>query len=445
MMDRLRDLRHLAGCFVMSIALTATLPPQTAHAAAVEEVVSDTGVRAYLITEPTIPFLALSLHVKGGAVYDPPGKEGLAYMVSGLLDEGAGEHDSQAFRTLIEDNAIRLSFDADRDGFTASLRTLTETRELAFELLRLALTEPRFDAEPVERIRGQILVELARRESSPDYLASKNWFAAAFEGHPYANPTRGSAETIAAITVEDLRDWTRQRMARDAIYLGVAGDITAVELKELMDRTFAGLPERAELPEIQPATPQLGETLVIRHPGTQSVVSFGQNGLARKDPDYYAAHIANYILGGGGFSSRLTEEVREKRGLVYSIYSYLYDTDYAPLWIGGFSTSNHQVQEALEITRHEVARLAEGDISAEDLENAKTYLTGSFPLRLTSNDQIARMLVGMLVHDLGIDFLERRNDYIEAVTLEDVRRVARRVFADPLLVTVVGEPQGLDG
>jgi zinc protease len=428
----------------MLAELLAAAPKAALQSSArVEEVVSASGVRAYLIREPRIPFLALSFHVRGGGALDPAGREGLAYMASGLLDEGAGPYDSQAFRAQLEDHAIRLQIEADRDGVQGDLRTLTAHREQAFELLRLALTEPRFDAEPVERVRSQILADLRRREADPDYLASRGWFAAAFPHHPYGRPSRGTPESIAAVTAEDCRNFAARHLARDRLLVGVSGDITAEELRPLLDATFGGLPAASDLPAVARVAPIVGRVEVQRLTIPQSVVIFGHAGMERQDPDYYAAHVANYILGGGGFSSRLLEEVREKRGLAYSAYSYLHELDAAPLWLGGVATNNEQVAQSLAIVRGELVRMAQGDLGAADLANAKTYLTGSFPLRLTSNDQVAKMLVGMLVHDLGQDFLDRRNGLIEAVTLDDLKRVSARLFSGELLVSVVGDPVGL--
>jgi zinc protease len=432
------------GALVMAAALGA-MP--AAHAASkVERVVSPGGIEAYLINEPSIPFLSLALHFKGGAALDPAGKEGLAYMVSGLLDEGAGDLDSQAFRTELEDRAIRLSFDAGRDGFTGQLKTLTEHRERAFELLRLALAEPRFDPEPVERIRSQIQADLRRRSEDPDYLVSLTWFDTALPGHPYGRPNRGTIESLATLTDGDLRGFVGDRLAKDNLIVGVAGDVTAEELGPLLDLAFGDLPDASAPVEIAEAGPVAGETVIVRKDVPQSRVMFGQGGLPRADPDFYAAYVANHILGGGGFTSRLTDEIREKRGLAYSVYSYLYPMDHAPLWLGGVGTANAAVGESIRLVRQEVARMAAGEIDAAELADAKTYLTGSFPLRLTSNDQIAGMLVSMQVDGLGIDYLEKRNGYIEAVTLEDVRRAAARLYhPESLLVVVVGDPEGLEG
>jgi zinc protease len=429
------------------IAAGALGMASTAHAASqVEHVVSPGGIEAYLIPEHSIPFLSLALHFKGGSALDPAGKQGLAYMVSGLLDEGAGELDSQAFRTELEDRAIRLSFEANRDAFTGQLKTLTEHRERAFELLRLALTQPRFDEEPVERIRHQIQADLRRRAEDPDYVVSRTWFETAFPKHPYGQPVEGTAESVANISTADLGEFVGARLAKDNLVVGVAGDITAGQLGILLDRAFGELPATSAPVDLPRAVPATGGTIVVRKDVPQSRVLFGQEGLPRDDPDFYAAYVANHILGGGGFGSRLTEEVREKRGLAYSVYSYLYPMDHSPLWLGGLGTANAAVSESIRLVRAEVVRMAAGDIDAATLADAKTYITGSFPLRLTSNDQIASMLVSMQVNDLGIDYIERRNDYIEAVTLADVRRVAERLYdADELLTVVVGAPAGLEG
>lgn len=427
---------------VIAAGLAATAPAAGA-ATNVERVVSPGGIEAYLISEPSIPFMSMSIHFAGGSALDPAGKEGLAYMISGLLDEGAGELDSLAFRTELEDLAIRLSFDAQRDSFTGTLKTLTENRDRAFELLRLSLTEPRFDAEPVERIRNQIEASLRRSSEDPDYVASLTWFETAFAGEPYGRPVRGTLETVAGLEVADFQRFVAERLAKDNLTIGVAGDVTAEELGALLDQAFGDLPATSKPVDIATIELKGGETIYERREVPQSQVMFGESGLARDDPDYYAAYVANHILGGGGFTSLLTEEVREKRGLAYSVYSYLYPLDHSPIWLGGLGTSNASVEEALEIVRQQVQHLADGDISQEQLNDAKTYLTGSFPLRLTSNDRIARTLVGMQVDDLGIDYLEQRNSFIEAVTLEDARRAAARLYhPDNLLVVVVGGASG---
>ncbi|MEM9440440.1 MAG: pitrilysin family protein, partial [Pseudomonadota bacterium] len=310
----------------------------------------------------------------------------------------------------------------------------------------LALNKPRFDDAPIARMKSQVQAGLRRRLDDPDRLASRTWFERAFGDHVYARPVDGTIDTVESITTEDLRTFVKTRFAKDNLLIGVAGDITGEELGPLLDQTFGELPNTATPLPANPTTPRDTGISVVRQDVPQSKVLFGQKGLMRGDPDYYAAYVTNHILGGGGFSSRLTKEIREARGLAYSVYSYLYPAEQAPIWMGGLGTSNATVSEALGLVQSEIRRMAEGDVSEQELADAKTYLTGSFPLRLTSNDRIAALLVSMQVHSLGPDYLENRNGFIEAVTLEDLRRVAARLYdPDGLLTVVVGDPPDLEG
>ncbi len=434
--------------FLAGVLVSGTLAFGTAGSAGatvpVEKVESPGGISAYLLHEPSVPLIAMSFLFKGGAQFETDEQAGLARMTAALLDEGAGERESLTFRTELEDNGIRLSFDADRDTLTGDLRTLTENRALAFELLRDALIEPRFDVEPIERIRGQLTAGLKRRQNDPNTIARQAFFETAFPEHAYGHPSEGTVEAVASIARDDIVAYHGRQLALDKLHVGVAGDITAEELAGVLDEVFGELPAATPAPEVRAIEPAPGTLVVVPQAVPQSVVAFGHAGIDRLDPDYYAAYVANYILGGGGFQSRLLHEIREKRGLAYSAYSYLLDADLSPLWSGGVATNNADVAESVRLVREEVARIAEGDIAADELEGAKTFLTGSFPLRLTSNARVASLLMSMSSLGLDEDFLARRNDYIEAVTLDDVQRVARELF-DPeaLIIVVVGEPEGL--
>lgn len=437
--------RVFGPALVALIALTAVALPDSARAVEVQRVVSPGGIEAWLVEDHTNPIISLDLAFRGGAALDPVGKDGLANLVSGLIDEGAGDLDSRAFQSKLQDLSIRLSFDAGMDAVTGELMTLTENRDVAFDLLRLALTEPRFDPEPVERIRSQVQAILANDSEDPRDIAGRVFRRLLFPDHPYGREARGRPATVAAITVEDLRRFVERRFARDVLVIGVVGDVTPEELATLLDSTFLALPETAapfEVPDVEPAA--AGETVVVEKDVPQSIVVFGHQGIARDDPDFYAAYTVNYILGGGGFASRLYEEVREKRGLAYSVYSYLNTMEHAELVAGGVGTQNERVGESLELIRAEWRRMAEDGPTEKELNDAKTYLTGSFPLRFSSSGRISNMLVGMQLEELGIDYLDRRNDLVEAVTLEDARRVARRLY-DPkkLTVVVVGRPEGV--
>ncbi len=418
-----------------------------AQATDIQEVVSPGGIKAWLVHEPSIPMISVKIAWRGGSRLDPEGKEGLANLISGLLDEGAGDMDSQAFQTRLEDLAISLSFSAGKDNFYGNLKTLTKNRDEAFRLLSLAVSKPRFDAEPVERIRRQILTGLIRDGEDPNSIASRLWFKTAFPGHPYGRPTDGTPDSVKAVTVADMRAFVAGRLARNNMIIGVVGDITGPELGELLDRTFAGLPGQAgpdAVADIWP--PQKGTVTVVDKNIPQSVVIFGQRGVKRSDPDWTTAYVMNYVLGGGGFTSRLMEEVREKNGLAYSVYSYLYPFEFGGVHLGGVGTQNAKVARSLELVRQELRRLRDEGISRQELDDAKTYLNGSFPLRLSSNASIAGLLVTIQVDELGIDYLDRRADLINAVTLDDIRRVAKRLLKpDNLIVVIVGKPDGVDG
>ena len=435
----------LAGGVVLGLILAVAIVAQPAAAVEVERVRSADGVEAWLVRDHTNPIITVRLAFRGGAALDPAGKEGLANMVSALIDEGASNLDSQAFQGRLEDLSILLRFDAGRDVFGGHLRTLTENRDEAFELLRMALAAPRFDAAPVVRIRTQILTSLKRTLEDPGTVARRTFARVLFPVHPYGRPVQGTAESVGTICVLDLRRFVAERLGRDNLVIGVVGDISAGALAPLLNQTFGALPAKAaswSVPDVLPRAS--GETVVINKPVPQSAIVFGHGGPKRDDPDFFAAYVMNYVLGGGGFTSRLYSEVREKRGLAYSVYSHLNPLDHAALIVGGAGTANERVAETLAVVRSIWRTMAEEGLGSAELTDAKTYLTGSFPLRFTSSRSVADILVAMQVENLGIDYLDRRNGLIEAVTLVDVGRVARR-FLDPdgLTVVVVGEPDGL--
>lgn len=434
----------LNGVFAAVFALLA-FGAAPARAVNVERVISPGGIEAWLVRDSTNPILSLRLAFRGGAALDPTGKEGLARMAADLLVQGAGDMDSKTFLGTLEDLAIALSFDAAFDSVGGSLRTLSEHRDTAFRLLRLALTKPRFDDDAIARVRSQILAGLRRDAEDPETVAQITLFATLFPGHPYGRRTRGTLESIPTITADDLRAFVKGRFARDNLLIGVAGDIEAKDLGRLLDATFAELPAKAAPWQVPETAPMLADrTLVIQKPVPQSAIVFAGPGLKRDDPDFYAAYVLNHILGGGGFTSRLYQEVREKRGLAYAAGSYLLTLAHAAFLQGGGSTVNARVAETIAVVREQWRRLAEAGVTPVELTDAKTYLTGSFPLRFNSTGSIASILTAMQLDRLGVDFLDRRNGYIEAVTLDDVNRIAKKLFRpDRLLMVVVGDPKGV--
>jgi zinc protease len=427
---------------VAIVALVVSAAP--ALATTIERVISPGGIEAWLVREPAVPLVAVEFAFAGGAAQDPLGKAGTATLVAALLDEGAGDLDSKTFQDRLERKAIELSFHADRDHIRGSLRTLVENRDEAFDYLRLALTAPRFDPADVEINRAQVLSILRRAATSPTDIASLRWWETAFAGHPYGRPVDGSVESVPTITVADLKAYTHRVLARDSLRIAIVGDIDAETVKTMLDRVFGALPAKPDLAPIENAVPQgLGRRVVVSLDVPQSVVDFGGTGISRNDPDFMAAYIVNHILGGGSLSSRLYHEVREKRGLVYSVYDSLVWLDHAAVFLGGTATRAASTGETLDLIEKEIHRLAESGPTAEELAKAKAYLNSSFVLNLDTSSKIASFLVQMQLDDLGIDYVARRPAMIDAVTLADAQRVAKRLLDGGLLVTVVGKPEGL--
>lgn len=434
----------LPGIWVLAL-LALFLLPLSAQAVTVEKVVSPKGIEAWLVQDHSNPIIALSLAFQGGSSLDPARKSGLAEMAAALLDEGAGPYDSQTFQQKLEDLVITLNFEAGRDSLRGQVKTLTANRDTAFDLLRLALTQPRFDKEPVERIRGQILAGLMQEAQNPNAQANRAWFQTMFAGHPYALSPHGTPETIKTIQRGDLRAFAHDQLSRDRLVIGVVGDVTPDQLAALLDSTFAALPAAGSKIEIgDTAARPAGSLTVIGKDNPQTVAVFGAPGITRDDPDWYPAYVMNYVLGGGGFSSRLTEEVREKRGLAYSVYSYLMPLRHAGLIFGGVATENSRFAESIGLIKEEFRRMGQSGITEVELADAKTYLNGSFPLQMDSTESIAGLLVQLQTDHLGMDFLDRRKALIEAVTVEDVKRAAARLLnPDALTIVAVGRPAGM--
>jgi zinc protease len=431
------------------VSLTAAIAAASfmfvAHAGAttIERVVSPGGIEAWLVHERAVPMIAIEFAFVGGAVQDPPGKAGTAALTASLLDSGAGDLDSNAFSDRLERKAIQLGFSAQRDTIHGTMRTLTENRDEAFELLRLAVTAPRFDAKDVEISRAQILSLLRRETTSPTDIASRRWWETAFEGHPYGRPVNGTSETLSNISIADLKSYTQRILARQNLKIAVVGDIDAEMLKILLDRTFGALPEKPELYPIANVAPRgLGRRIEVSLDVPQTVVDFGGPGIPRQDPDFMAAYVINHILGGGSSDSRLYQEVREKRGLAYSVSDNLVWLDHAAVMLGGTATRTDRAGETVDLIEKEIHRFAENGPTAGELTEAKRYLNSAFVLNLDSSTKIAALLVQLELDGFGTDYFSRRTAMIEAVTLDDARRVAKRLLDKGLLVTVVGKPQG---
>lgn len=409
----------------------------------VQEVVSPQGIRAWLVSDRTVPMITMSVSWRGGSAMEPTDKSGVLQVMADMLTEGSGDLNAEAFKVRMEELNMGLGFGANWDGVGMTLTTLTRNRDAAFDLARLALEKPRFDDAPLARIKRQLEIGIRQRETNPGYIANKALDDALIPGHPYASRT--SLESVRAIAKSDLQSWYKNLVVRDGMVVTVVGDIDAATLAPLLDRVFGVLPAsgvKAKLPaaQIRPA-----QGVIVRSlPQPQSLVLFAAPGIDENDPDWMALQVANYIIGGGGFSSRLMDEVREKRGLVYGIGTGPSARDLASFIRGSAQTENKDVPQALAVIKEVLKGAYDRGVTDAEVRDAKQYLTGAFPLSLDSNVSIASVLHSYQWDGRDIDYVNRRNRLIDAVTRADVERVIRRLYnPDAFTFVVVGQPEGM--
>ncbi len=410
----------------------------------IQQVTSPGGIKAWLVEDHGIPFTSLAIDFKGGTSLDAKGKRGAVNLMTALIEEGSGKLDSQGFAAARDALAADFKFSSDQDAVSVSAKFLTENRDQAMALLHDALVNPIFDQASVDRVREQVLSGLRSDAKDPSTIAANLERARTFGDHPYGSDGSGTIESVTALTRDDIIAAAKESMALDRITVGAAGDITAEQLGALLDTLFAGLPATGA-PQPGRVVPMIkGGITVQSFPGPQSTVMFGQGGINFDDPDYYAASILNEIIGGGRFTARLMTEVREKRGLTYGIGTSLANFNHSEVLLGQFKASNDKVAEAIKVIREQWALIAQKGVSQQELDDAKTYSTGAYPLRFDGNSRIASILVGMQTLGLPADYPKTRNARIEAVTLDDIKRVAARLIQPKdLHFVVVGQPTGV--
>jgi zinc protease len=410
----------------------------------IHEITTKDGIKVWLVDEPSIPFIALEVVFKGGTSVDAPEKAGATYLMAGLLEEGSGTMDATAFSRATEELAASFGYDADRDSVSISAQVLTENHKEALGLLKQALMEPSFNQVAFDRVKKQVESIVRSNQTEPDFIASIALREIAYKDHPYSRPLEGTLETIANLSIGDARAAHKGALAKDRMFVSVVGDIRAEDVGALVDELLGDLPETgAPLPQ-KTTFAATGGISVVDLDTPQTVAVWAQQGIDRDDPEFFAAYLLNHILGGSGFTARLTQEVREKRGLTYGVYSYLAPYDYVSIWGGSVSSSNDRIKTAIEVVQDEWRKMATDGVTQEELDAAKKYQTGAYPLRFDGNGRIANLLVGMQAQGLPIDYPKTRNVKINAVTLEDVNRVAKRLMKpEALRFVVVGRPEGL--
>ena len=422
------------ACVLTVAAAALTIAPAAEAATKIQRLVSPGGIEAWFVQDATVPLIAMEYAFQGGAAQDPAGKPGVGNLVADLLDEGSGELDSKTFHERLDRRAIELSFQVARDNFRGSLRMLRDNKDEAFELLRTALTSPHFDSTDVERIRSQVLSGLRRETTNPSALAGRKFLELAFPNHPYGRPSNGTLESVPTITVDDLKDYTRRVLAKDTLKVAVVGDVDPATLGKLLDQTFGALPAKAQLtpvPDIVATKPP--ERVLVSLDVPQTVITFGGPGIRRHDPNFMAAYVVNHVLGGGGLSSRLYKEVREKRGLAYSVYDALLWMDHSALFIGNTATRFDRAGETIAAVEQEIRRIAEDGPTQQELDEAKSYINGSQMLALDTSSKLAQAMLQYQLDKMPIDYIEKRSEIVNAVTLDDAKKAAKQLWSQGLL------------
>lgn len=411
----------------------------------IQTITTPEGIDAWVVEERSLPFIAMEVRMEGGGNLDRPGKRGSVNLMMALLEEGSADMDARAFQEARESLAASFEFSAFDDTVTVSTRFLTQKTDESIALLRQALVDPRFDPDAIERVRAQVLAGIEADAKNPSRIAGDTFYAAAFPDHPYGSDMDGTPETVAALTREDLLQAHRDTLTRAGIHVSVVGDVDADEAARIVDMLLADLPAVAPEPPGHVEFGLEGGITVVDFPTPQSVALFGHAGIERDHPDFFAAYVLNHILGGGSFESRLMNEVREERGLTYGISTFLVPRERTEMVLGQVASSNDRIAEAIQVIRDEWARMAQEGVTAEELDAAKTFITGEYPLRFDGNGPIADIMVGMQQVGLSPDYVINRNDFIEAVTLEEINRVASELLdAEALHFVVVGQPEGLE-
>ena len=411
----------------------------------IQTITSPGGIGAWLVEEHSLPFIAFEIAFVGGTSLDVGGKRGATNLMAGLLEEGSGDLDARGFARAKEALATSFGFSSSSEQLSISARFLTENFDASVALLRDAIQNPRFEEADIERVRAQVISGLAFDAKDPNDIASKTFASMAYGEHPYGTVDSGTPQSVAALNRDDLIEAHSNGLVRDRVLVGAVGDITPEQFGSLLDLLLGDLPETG--PSLPPKVePQIeGGITVIEFDTPQSVALFGQRGISISDDDYFAAVLLNQILGGGSFESRLMQEVREKRGLTYGVYSYLQSRDLADSYMGSVSSSNDRIAEAIDVIKDQWRLAAENGVTEEELGNAKTYLTGAYPLRFDGNSTIAGILVGMQLIGLDSEYIKTRNEKVERITLADVKRVAAELMdPDGLHFVVVGKPEGLE-
>jgi zinc protease len=423
-------LRYLVvGAFALSgIILASAASPSLAADIAPTKFVTPNGMTVLVLEQHFLPIVEVHALIKAGSAQDPPDKAGLANLVASLLDEGTSTRSSKQLAEQIDFVGGALEAKAGEDFTTASARVLKKDVDLGFSLLADILQHPAFLKHEFERIRSQILGEMASDNDDPGHVAMKAFNQLVFHGHPYRWPLNGTEESLGKITHTDVLNFYAKEYTPSQMILTVVGDVTIEQVTGLVQTHFGAWKKVAPPARSvkNPAPVEKKTVQLIEKDLTQSNVILGHEGISRTNPDFYAVTVMNYVLGAGGFSSRLMDSIRDKQGLVYGIMSHFDARLMAgSFWIN-FQTRTEATNHAIQGVLAEIKSIREAPVSDQELSEAKSFLMGSFPLRLDSTAKLAQVLAQVEFYGLGFEYFSQYPKWIERVTKEDVQRVAKQ-------------------
>ncbi|WP_297322826.1 pitrilysin family protein [uncultured Bartonella sp.] len=438
-MNKKPNLFHRSFIIAFMFFLGLGLATSVANALDIESITSQKGIKAWLVEDDTVPVISIQFSFGGGTTQDPQGKEGLANLMTGLFDEGAGDLNSETFQTRIDDLGAEMAFSVNRDRMLGSMKVIADNRDEAFNLLALSVQKPRFDNEAINRIREQFVAGLKASEKDPKTIAQNRLLALIYGKHPYSRRGEGTPDTLKQITKSDLENMHHAMFARDNLHIGIVGPISPQDATAIVDRIFGDLPDKAQLQKIPDAKLNLGGTANVNYNLPQTSLMLVYPGVKRNDPDFFAAYLMNYVLGGPGLTSRLFSEVREKRGLAYTVGSSLMNYDHSATLVVSTGTRSPEAQKTLATIRSEIKRMADDGVSQQELDDAKSYVIGSYAVQnMGSSSAIASTLVGLQDEGLPIDYIDKRRALIDAVTLEEVKAVAQKLLRPEPALLVIG-------
>jgi zinc protease len=422
---------------MMAFANTAQAKPYLD----IQELHPAKNISVWFVQDKNIPVMTLKFSLKGGSQFDPAGKEGSAQLLSSLFDEGAGKRNGEAFQDLEQSNGIKMGFTATHDAFYGSLKTTSAKQDLAIGMFDDALNKPHFAPEAIARMKADLQSNLRFSLMDPNYQASQKLFATLFAGQPYARPVEGDAKSVAAITRDDLVKEKTTLFCQQRLKVAIVGNLDADQVTKMVDRLFGNWPQCVDKVDnvIYPVK-NLGQEIHIPWQGAQSIVMMAQPGMARQNKDWWAGRILDFALGAGEFSSRLMNEVRVKRGLTYGVSSSLAPYDHAPLWVIEAGVEPAKATEAIALIKKVWGDVAANGLTVAEITEAKDHLIGSLPLALTSTDAIAGIVLQLQEDDLPKTTLDTRAAEINAVTADDIKRVAKQYVQAAQLTTVIAGP-----